>query len=128
MMIRSPHDRPSLLARLWLRIGAFLGKTLLWLVGLGLLGWLAATAWYAWQHSGPVSPNEQIPPGEAAMTQGIIQTAVRIVDQHREGTRYLRDAHAKAHGCVKAESACWPISTRRCARACSPSRARPGRR
>jgi hypothetical protein len=26
----------------------------------------------------------------------VIQTAVRIVDQHREGTRYLRDAHAKA--------------------------------
>ena len=103
MMIRSRYDQPSLLARLWLRLGAFLGKTLLWLVGLGLLGWLAATAWYAWQHSGPVSPDEQVPAGEAAMTQGIIQTAVRIVDQHREGTRYLRDAHAKAHGCVKAE-------------------------
>ena len=72
-------------------------------MGLGLLGWLGATAWYAWQHSGPVSPDEQIPAGEAAMTQGIIQTAVRIVDQHREGTRYLRDAHAKAHGCVKAQ-------------------------
>lgn len=103
MIIRSQYDRPSLLSRLWLRLGAWLGKTLLWLVGLGLLGWLAATAWYAWQHSGPVSPNEQVPPGEAAMTQGIIQTAVRIVDQHREGTRYLRDAHAKAHGCVKAD-------------------------
>ena len=46
---------------------------------------------------------EQIPADEAARTQDIIQTAVRIVDQHREGTRYLRDAHAKAHGCVKAE-------------------------
>jgi len=103
MMIRSRYDQPSLLARLWLRLGRFLGKTLLWLVGLGLLGWLASTAWFAWQHSGPVSPDEQIPAGEAAMTQGIIQTAVRIVDQHREGTRYLRDAHAKAHGCVKAE-------------------------
>ena len=52
MMIRSRYDQPSLLARLWLRIGAFLGKTLLWLLGLGLLGWLAATALYAWQHSG----------------------------------------------------------------------------
>lgn len=103
MMIRSEYKQPSLLARLWLRLGAFLGKTLLWLVGLGLLGWLLATAWFAWQHSGPVSPDEQVPPGEAAMSQGIIQTAVRIVDQHREGTRYLRDAHAKAHGCVKAE-------------------------
>jgi len=108
MMIRSRYDQPSLLARLWLRIGAFLGKTLLWLVGLGLLGWLASTAWFAWQHSGAVSPNEQIPAGEAAMTQGIIQTAVRIVDQHREGTRYLRDAHAKAHGCVKAEVSVLP--------------------
>jgi hypothetical protein len=62
------------------------------------------------------------------MTQGIIQTAVRIVDQHREGTRYLRDAHAKAHGCVKAEVNVLPDLTRRCARVCSPSRAKPGRR
>lgn len=97
-----------MLARLWLRLGAFLGKTLLWLVGLGLLGWLLATLWFAWHHRGPVSADEQIPPGEAAMTQGIIQTAVRIVDQHREGTRYLRDAHAKAHGCVKAEVSVLP--------------------
>jgi catalase len=37
------------------------------------------------------------------MTQSIIQTAIRIADQHREPTRYLRDAHAKAHGCVQAE-------------------------
>ena len=92
-----------MLITLWLRLGAFLGKTLLWLLGIGLLGWALSTAWFAWQHSGPVSPDEQIPAGEAAMTQGIIQTAVRIVDQHREGTRYLRDAHAKAHGCVKAQ-------------------------
>jgi catalase len=88
---------------LWLRLGAFLGKTLLWLLGLGLLGWALATAWFAWQHRGPVSAQELIPDGEAAMTQDIIQTAVRIVDQHRESTRYLRDAHAKAHGCVQAE-------------------------
>ncbi|MGF0242458.1 catalase family protein [Rhodococcus sp. IEGM1300] len=87
---------------LWLRFGAFLGKTLLWLLVVGLLGWALATAWFAWQHSGSVSAEELIPAGEAAMTQDIIQTAVRIVDQHRESTRYLRDAHAKAHGCVKA--------------------------
>lgn len=92
-----------MLITLWLRLGAFLGKLLLWLLGLGLLGWALATAWFAWQHSGAVPADEQIPPGEAAMTQDIIQTAVRIVDQHRESTRYLRDAHAKAHGCVKAE-------------------------
>jgi len=86
---------------LWL--GALLGKALLALLIVGLLGWAIASAWFAWQHRGPVSAQEQIPAGEAAMTQDVIQTAVRIVDQHREGTRYLRDAHAKAHGCVKAE-------------------------
>ena len=92
-----------MLITLWLRLGAFVGKTLLWLLGFGLLGWALATAWFAWQHNGPVPDQEQIPPGESAMTQDIIQTAIRIVDQHREGTRYLRDAHAKAHGCVMAE-------------------------
>ncbi|WLG46662.1 catalase family protein [Pseudomonas sp. FP1740] len=92
-----------MLITLWLRLGAFLGKTLLWLLGLGVLGWTLTMAWLAWQHRGPVSAEELIPDGEAAMTRDIIQTAVRIVDQHRESTRYLRDAHAKAHGCVKAE-------------------------
>ncbi|RON06326.1 catalase family protein [Pseudomonas brassicacearum] len=92
-----------MLITLWLRVGVLLGKTLLLLLALGLLGWAVATAWFAWHHSGPVSAKEQIPTGEAAMTRDIIQTAVRIVDQHRENTRFLRDAHAKAHGCVKAE-------------------------
>ncbi|POF41983.1 catalase [Pseudomonas laurylsulfativorans] len=92
-----------MLITLWLRLGAFLGKLLLWFLGLGVLGWALATAWFAWQQRGPVSAQELIPDGEAAMNQDIIQTAVRIVDQHRENTRYLRDAHAKAHGCVKAE-------------------------
>lgn len=92
-----------MLTTLWLRLGAFLGKLLLWLTGLGVLGWALATAWFAWQHRGPVPAQELIADGEAAMTRDIIQTAVRIVDQHRESTRYLRDAHAKAHGCVKAE-------------------------
>ncbi|BBH34823.1 catalase family protein [Pseudomonas sp. St290] len=92
-----------MLITLWLRLGAFLGKTLLWLLGIGLLCWALSSAWFTWQHRGPVSDKEQIAPGETAMTQDIIQTAIRIVDQHREGTRYLRDAHAKAHGCVMAE-------------------------
>ena len=92
-----------MLMSLWLRLAALLGKCLLWLLGLGLLGWALASAWWAWQHSGPVSAQEQIPAGEAAMTQEVIQTAVRIVDQHRDNTRYLRDAHAKAHGCLQAE-------------------------
>ncbi|MFJ2484407.1 catalase family protein [Pseudomonas sp. NPDC087598] len=95
-------DLPPL-ARFWLWLGRLLGKTLLLLLAIGLLGWAIASAWFAWQHRGPVSALEQIPPGESAMTQDVIQTAVRIVDQHREATRYLRDAHAKAHGCVKAQ-------------------------
>ncbi|MDL5595370.1 catalase family protein [Bacillus subtilis] len=92
-----------MLARLWLWLGRLLGKTLLFLLVIGLIGWALATAWFAWHHRGPVSALEQIPDGEAAMTQDVIQTAVRIVDQHRESTRFLRDAHAKAHGCVKAD-------------------------
>ncbi len=103
MIMNTSPDRPSMLAHLWLWFGRLLGKTLLILLSAGLLGWAVAAAWFAWQQRGPVSAVEQIPEGEAAMTQDVIQTAVRIVDQHRESTRYLRDAHAKAHGCVKAE-------------------------
>ena len=102
IMTTFKKDLP-MLARFWLWLGHLLGKTLLILLCVGLLGWALVTAWYAWQHRGPVSALEQIPEGEAAMTRDVIQTAVRIVDQHRESTRYLRDAHAKAHGCVKAE-------------------------
>ncbi|MFF7706614.1 catalase family protein [Pseudomonas sp. NPDC007930] len=93
----------GLLARLWLRLGRLLGRLLLWGGLLALAVWGGASAWYAWKFSGPVAAQEVIPPGEAAMTQSIIQTAIRIVDQHRDNTRYLRDAHAKAHGCVQAE-------------------------
>lgn len=95
--------QPGRLALLWLRLSAVLFKGALLIAGLALLAWLLATLWYAWKFSGPVSAEEQVPAGEAAMTQSIIQTAIRIVDQHREPTRYLRDAHAKAHGCVQAE-------------------------
>lgn len=94
---------PSFWARQWLRFGRLLVWLILTALLLGALGWALATAWYAWKFSGPVSALEQVPEGEAAMTQDIIQTAVRIVDQHKEQTRYLRDAHAKAHGCVHAE-------------------------
>lgn len=92
-----------MLTTLWLRLGTWLGKLLLALIVLGLLGWALTTGWYAWKYRGPVSAQEQIPADEAAMTQDTIQTAIKIVDQHRDNTRYLRDAHAKAHGCVKAE-------------------------
>jgi len=102
-MISTFKKEVPLLARIWLRLGRLLGKLLLIVLAIGLLGWAFASAWFAWQHRGPVSALEQIPPGEAALTQSVIQTAVRIVDQHREPTRYLRDAHAKAHGCVRAQ-------------------------
>ena len=92
-----------MLSTFWLRLGSWLGKTLLILIGLGLLAWGMASGWYAWQHRGPVSTQEEIPADEAGMTQDTLQTAIRIVDQHRENTRYLRDAHAKAHGCVNAQ-------------------------
>jgi hypothetical protein len=62
------------------------------------------------------------------MTQDVIQTAVRIVDQHRESTRYLRDAHAKAHGCVKPRCRCCRNWRNRCARVFSVNRAKPGKR
>ncbi|PAU63112.1 catalase family protein [Pseudomonas indica] len=92
-----------MLTRFWLWLGRLLGKLLLVLLLVGLLGWGVGEAYYSWKFSGPVSAEEQIPPGEAAMTRGIIEDAIRIVEQHRDNTRVLRDAHAKAHGCVKAE-------------------------
>lgn len=92
-----------MLTHVWLGLGRWLGKLLLIGIAVGSIGWALATGWYAWHHSGPVSTQEQVPAGEAAMTQDTLQTAIKIVDQHRENTRFLRDAHAKAHGCVKAE-------------------------
>ena len=84
-----------MLTTFWLRLGKWLGKLLLALIVLGLLGWALTTGWYAWKYRGPVSAQEQIPAGEAAMTQDTIQTAIKIVDQHRENTRYLRDAYTR---------------------------------
>lgn len=92
-----------MLKRFWLWLGRVLGKLLLVLLVVGLVGWLAGEAYYGWKFSGPVSTEEVIPAGEAAQTQAIINDAIRIVEQHRDNTRVLRDAHAKAHGCVKAE-------------------------
>jgi hypothetical protein len=92
-----------MLNRLWLWFGRWLGKLLLLLLVVGLSAWGIGTAYYSWKFSGPVSSEEQVPPGEAALTQGIIEDAIRVVEQHRDNTRVLRDAHAKAHGCVKAQ-------------------------
>jgi len=87
----------------WSWLGRMLAWLLAGLLALGAVGWGGSALWYVWKFSGPVSAVEQVPPGEAAMTQDIIQTAIRIVDKYRTDTRYLRDAHAKAHGCVRAE-------------------------
>ena len=92
-----------MLKRFWLWLGRLLGKLLLVTLIVGGLGWGLGSAYYAWKFSGPVSTEEQIPDDEAALTQGIIEDAISVVEQHRDNTRVLRDAHAKAHGCVKAE-------------------------
>ncbi|QKE63368.1 catalase family protein [Aquipseudomonas campi] len=97
-----------MLKRFWLWLGRLLGKLLLTLLLLGLLGWAIGALYYGWKFSGPVSTEEQIPADEAALTQGIIEDAISVVEQHRDNTRVLRDAHAKAHGCVKAEVSVLP--------------------
>jgi len=89
--------------RFWLWLGRFLGRTLLVLLVVGLAGWGIAEAYYSWKFSGPVASEEQVPANEAGYTAGIIEDAIRVVEQHRDNTRVLRDAHAKAHGCVKAK-------------------------
>lgn len=91
-----------MLKRFWLWLGGLLGKLLLLTLAIGLGGWGLGAAYYSWKFSGPVSSEEQIPAGEAALTQSIIEDAIRVVEQHRDNTRVLRDAHAKAHGCMKA--------------------------
>ena len=94
-----------MLTTLWLRLGTWLGKLLLALIVLGLLGWALTTGWYAWKYRGPVSAQEQIPAGEAAMTQDTIQTAIKIVDLTASATR-----------------AAWRSSCRTCrARSCCPA-------
>jgi hypothetical protein len=92
-----------MLSTCWLWFGRLLGRLLLLLLATGLLGGVIGYAYYSVKFSGPVSTEEQIPADEAALTQIIIEDAIRVVEQHRSDTRVLRDAHAKAHGCVKAE-------------------------
>lgn len=89
--------------RIWLWLGRVLGKLLVLVLAIGLGGWAVGAAYYGWKFSGPVASEEQIPADEAALTQSIIEDAIRVVEQHRDNTRVLRDAHAKAHGCMKAE-------------------------
>ncbi|MCQ4287357.1 catalase family protein [Pseudomonas stutzeri] len=92
-----------MLKKIWLCLGSWLGKILLLALAVGLGGWLIGSLFYGWKFSGPVSREEQVPITEKADTQAIIADAIRVVEQHRDNTRVLRDAHAKAHGCLKAE-------------------------
>jgi hypothetical protein len=92
-----------MLSTCWLWMGRLLGRLVVLLLAAGLLGGAIGYAYYSVKFSGPVSSEEQIPADEAALTQRIIEDAIRVVEQHRSDTRVLRDAHAKAHGCVKAE-------------------------
>jgi len=116
-----------MLTRLWLWIGRLLGRLLLAVTAVGLAGWAIAAVHFHLTHRGPVSSEEVVSPSEAADTQAIIADAIAVVEQHSENTRVLRDAHAKAHGCVRAESACAPTWNPHCARVCSASPARPGK-
>ncbi|MBF8159890.1 catalase family protein [Ectopseudomonas hydrolytica] len=92
-----------MLERLWLRLGRLAARVSIVLIIMASASWAISSIYRAWEFSGPVSAEEQIPPNEAALTQSIIADAIRIADQHRDNTRVLRDAHAKAHGCVKAQ-------------------------
>ncbi|WP_217474262.1 catalase family protein [Stutzerimonas stutzeri] len=92
-----------MLTKLWLAFGRLLGRLLLVVAVVGLAGWAISMLVYHFKHSGPVSAEEQIAPSEAADTQAIIDNAIAVVAQHSENTRVLRDAHAKAHGCVRAQ-------------------------
>ncbi|MGY8832526.1 MAG: catalase family protein, partial [Pseudomonadales bacterium] len=73
--------------RFWLWLGRILGKLLVLVLAIGIGGWAIGAAYYGWKFSGPVSTEEQIPPDEAALTQSIIEDAIRVVEQHRDNTR-----------------------------------------
>lgn len=92
-----------MLSTCWLWMGRLLGRLVVLLLAVGLVGGAVGYAYYSVKFSGPVSSEEQIPADEAALSQIIIEDAIRVVEQHRSDTRVLRDAHAKAHGCVKAQ-------------------------
>lgn len=111
---------------LWNFIGKWLVRPLLYLALLAAIALGLGWAYYQVKFSGPVSAQEEIPPGEAEQTQAIIEDAIRVVEQHRENTRVLRDAHAKAHGCVKAEVTVDTHIPADLQKAYSPSRARCG--
>lgn len=90
-------------SRLWLWLGRLISRIVIVLVALGLAGWAIGALFFHFEHQGPVSADEVIAPTEAADTRAIITDAIAVIEQHRDNTRVLRDAHAKAHGCVRAQ-------------------------
>ena len=90
-------------SRLWLWLGRLISRLVVVLVALGLAGWAIGALFFHFEHQGPVSADEVIAPTEAADTRAIITDAIAVIEQHRDNTRVLRDAHAKAHGCVRAQ-------------------------
>lgn len=88
---------------LWLWLGRLISRIVIVLVALGLAGWAIGALFFHFEHQGPVSADEVIAPTEAADTRAIITDAIAVIEQHRDNTRVLRDAHAKAHGCVRAQ-------------------------
>ncbi|MCJ8167761.1 catalase family protein [Atopomonas sediminilitoris] len=92
-----------MLKRFFGKILALFAKLLLALGLIVLAGWGIAELYYSITWRGPVASVEEIPPGEAAMTQKIISDAIFIIESHKDNTRIMRDAHAKAHGCVRAD-------------------------
>lgn len=89
--------------RFWLWLGRLLSRLLVALIALGVTVWAISFVFYHFKYSGPVPTEEMVAPDEASDTQAIIENAIAVIEQHRDNTRVLRDAHAKAHGCVKAE-------------------------
>ncbi|WP_222911891.1 catalase family protein [Pseudomonas sp. DNDY-54] len=90
-------------SRLWLWLGRLISRIVIVLVALALAGWAIGALFFHFEHQGPVSADEVIAPTEAADTRAIITDAIAVIEQHRDNTRVLRDAHAKAHGCVRAQ-------------------------
>ncbi|UPQ84730.1 catalase family protein [Pseudomonas knackmussii] len=88
---------------LWLWLGRLISRIVIVLVALGLAGWAIGALFFHFEHQGPVSADEVIAPTEAADTRAITTDAIAVIEQHRDNTRVLRDAHAKAHGCVRAQ-------------------------
>jgi hypothetical protein len=83
------------------------GKRIAWVVFVLVALWLAIAAFPALfpnlgRNHGIAAGQEQVPAGEKDAIDTIVAGILKIQnDEHTPGTLALRDAHAKAHGCVK---------------------------